>query len=325
MRLTHGLFVALLAQSHVRPHRRFQSRGLPIAQMDQHGRWEAEVFKKEMEVAEAEGLRGHWQHKKKLLAEVAEHNYMLRDFWRTPRTILVEHASCVDNLRQTNDGIPPVQITDESTAQAMLRFAAQKRNVCGLNFANGAQVGGGYKHGSSAQEEELCRQIPVLYTSLHNAAKQGFYPFGPCTCLSLSKPQRYCDVLYTMGLTLARGGLETGYAVMPDAQQRTVSLVSAAAPNLRKKEGAEVADEALVYGIIESIFLAPHVYDPQVEVLVLGAFGCGAFGNDPRDMANLFVRALREGLGGRFKEVVFAIPPGHNATVFKETFKQLRV
>merc|ERR1712136_612111 len=252
----------------------------------------------------AEGLRGHWQHKKKLLAEVAEHNYMLRDFWRTPRTILVEHASCVDKLRQTNDGIPPVQITNESTAQAMLRFAAQKRNVCGLNFANGAQVGGGYKHGSPAQEEELCRQIPVLYTSLHNAAKHGLYP---------------------MGLTLARGGLETGYAVMPDAQQRTVSLVSAAAPNLRKKEGAEVADEALVYGIIESIFLAPHVYDPQVEVLVLGAFGCGAFGNDPRDMANLFVRALREGLGGRFKEVVFAIPPGHNATVFKETFKQLRV
>jgi uncharacterized protein (TIGR02452 family) len=55
--------------------------------------------------------------------------------------------------------------------------------------------------------------------------------------------------------------------------------------------------------------------------LVLGALGCGAFGNPPRAVADTFKRILAEDeWGGYFKEIVFAIidyPGGQNFAVFE--------
>lgn len=41
--------------------------------------------------------------------------------------------------------------------------------------------------------------------------------------------------------------------------------------------------------------------------LVLGGGGCGAFGNDGYDMAQLFRKALNENSSGSYQRVVFAI------------------
>jgi uncharacterized protein (TIGR02452 family) len=45
----------------------------------------------------------------------------------------------------------------------------------------------------------------------------------------------------------------------------------------------------------------------QQETLVLGAWGCGAFGNDPKLIAELFHSALHGQLSGAFAQIVFAI------------------
>jgi len=59
--------------------------------------------------------------------------------------------------------------------------------------------------------------------------------------------------------------------------------------------------------------------------LVLGAWGCGAFGNDPNVVAGHFRTALLDDeLGRCFDKVVFAIygrPDGKNITAFKNVFK----
>ena len=58
-----------------------------------------------------------------------------------------------------------------------LTAAIQLGDSCILNFANARHPGGGYWKDSLAQEEDLCRLMPQLQPSLHEAkANQGFYP-----------------------------------------------------------------------------------------------------------------------------------------------------
>jgi uncharacterized protein (TIGR02452 family) len=51
--------------------------------------------------------------------------------------------------------------------------------------------------------------------------------------------------------------------------------------------------------------------------LVLGAFGCGVFANDPREVAELFGEALRsDKYRHRFRKVVFAVLDDANVPPF---------
>jgi uncharacterized protein (TIGR02452 family) len=266
---------------------------------------------------------------KRVLVDVAESNYKLRDRWRYPRTTLLTHAECLQMRPRGRAGSnPKVSFSCCSTADAMKYFAARAGTVVSaLNFANGESVGGGYKNGAIAQEEDLCRRCPCLYTSLNNAKRDGFYPFGPATYVSATNPGRYSDVLVTPNVVLARGGEETGFALWPDAEQVSVNLVTAAAPNVTK--GIEVFDKDLAYKTVQAIFIAPVLVDPKVNTLILGAWGCGVFGCKPDEICELFVMALRNGLGELYNEIHFAImsPNGEdvNTKLFKQTLQRHRI
>jgi len=43
------------------------------------------------------------------------------------------------------------------------------------------------------------------------------------------------------------------------------------------------------------------------KALVLGAWGCGAFGNNSADIASLFRKVLQEHFHGTFKHIIFAV------------------
>lgn len=228
---------------------------------------------------------------------------------------------------------PHVSFSDMTTSDAIRHFALSrdsKRKICVLNFANGSAVGGGYKNGATAQEEDLCRSIPNLYTTLNNAQREGYFPFGPCTCAARDRPCKYSDVLWTPDAILARGSDFEGYALLPADQQVPVSLVSAAAPNIRFAKPPELYDRELMYRTVQSVFVAPSLMQPEVTTLILGAWGCGAFGGDPNDISELFCRALAtDKLGCLYKEVHFAIPciggEHRNSDVFRATFKRHRI
>merc|ERR1712117_908757 len=114
-------------------------------------------------------------------------------------------------------GDPQYSMSSKRTGDALLRFAAARphNKVCALNFANGERVGGGYLNGARAQEEELCRQFPSLYTSLRRAQDSGgAYPFGPCTFNGGRDAHRYADVLFTSRLVARRGPQKQGYRLL---------------------------------------------------------------------------------------------------------------
>merc|ERR1712183_306980 len=96
--------------------------------------------------------------------------------------------------------------------------------------------------------------------------------------------------------------------------------VTAAAPNIRF--GNDISDPGLMYETLKAVFIAPMMMKPDVSVLVLGAWGCGAFGGDPEQISELFARILQQDkLGNLYHEVHFAIPPDRvNAKTFRKTF-----
>lgn len=288
--------------------------------------WDANTFAAEVVQAKSSSDR---EGLKKLLTRVAEHNYRCREFWLIPRSLTVTFEECQGARIRPHGRSPRLSISTMTTTEACRHFARDKHNVvCALNFANGQTPGGGYKSGATAQEEDLCRQCPNLYTTLYNAAKDGHYPFGPCTCKAASQPSKYSDVLYTAGVALARGGLEEGYPLLLEDQQVMVSMVAAAAPNIRF--ASEISDPALIYNTVQSIFVAPRLTEPEVNTLILGAWGCGAFGGDPKQIAELFVRAIMsDSFGDLYKEIHFAIPKlapsDNNYEVFAKVFKEFQL
>lgn len=204
--------------------------------------------------------------------------------------------------------IPKIEVVNETTSQAAVRLLKTTNKVVALNFASARNQGGGFLSGAIAQEEDLCRA-------------SGLYP-----CLK-SKPIFYnenilCDdcyytdhIIYSPDVPFFRDDdnkfLETTY---------NLSIISAPAPNLRS---AKDVDEDKV---VDTIFnrckrileiAGQHGHD----TIILGAWGCGAFGNDPALVATCFAEALKD--VPVFSYVCFAVYDTRTPPHLFETFNQV--
>jgi len=262
----------------------------------------------------------------------------MRNNWPVPQTVLMTSAECERQRPKQPTCCGPgrrkpkvsVSFSTWTTADAAMHLARKygrgAGNICLLNFANGDpnHVGGGYKKGALAQEEDLCRRMPNLYTALLQAARDGHYPFGPSTYGGGNDTARYSDVLVTPDVALARSGEADGFEFLDPQQSSLATVVSAAAPNVAF--GGEIAEPSLTLQAVRTIFVGPKVVQPSLKVLIVGAWGCGAFGGDPVHMSDLFITAMTiEGLGNLYEEVHFAIPAGghdQHADIFRSALKK---
>ena len=171
-----------------------------------------------------------------------------------------------------------------------------------LNFANGKYPGGGYLTGAIAQEEDLCRRIPELYTSLLYSSKKkhSCYSFGACT------KSRYSSILLTPNMLIKRDK-DLTFINNPE-KWKSVSVISAAAPNIRSNQ---YYNHIKMKETVDNIFNTACYYNND-KILILGAWGCGAFGNDPTGIANLFKNAILKGMASNYIAIYFAIPGIHN-------------
>ncbi|WP_367319250.1 TIGR02452 family protein [Streptomyces sp. HUAS ZL42] len=205
-----------------------------------------------------------------------------------------------------------VEVTGESSFEAARRLAAQP--VAVLNFASARNPGGGYLNGAQAQEEALCR-ASALYTCLlrapefydhHRAHRDPFYTdrviHSPAVPVFRDDRGRLLDEPYTAGFLTAAA--PNAGVVLRTAPERAPELPHALA--VRAERVLETA--------------AAHGY----RRLVLGAWGCGVFRNDPAQVAGAFQALL--GPGGRFaaafEHVVFGVLDRTRGSVVRGAFEQ---
>jgi uncharacterized protein (TIGR02452 family) len=192
-------------------------------------------------------------------------------------------------------GPPAVEVTAESSLDAARRLAAERDGVACLNFASARNPGGGFLNGAQAQEESIAR-ASAIYPALRAAGD--FYAFHRA-----DRGLLYTDrVIWSPGVPVFRE--DRGRFL---ARAYPVSFLTSAAPNRAMIARDQPALLPEVPGALarraERVLRVAAAHG--CRELVLGAWGCGVFGNDPAQVAAVFAEAL----AGRpwFDRVVFAI------------------
>lgn len=163
-------------------------------------------------------------------------------------------------------------------------FTRDDHGILVLNLANPVHPGGGVRNGARAQEEDLCRKSSLLL-SLESKEARKYYDYNKSLNTSLGS-----DALmiapYVEIIKDANGDLLDDTVV--------VSVLTCAAPMISHgKEGMSESEyEDMVYNRIMGMLKC--VAYLGYRHLVLGAWGCGAFGNDAHVISNLFYKALKE-------------------------------
>jgi hypothetical protein len=136
--------------------------------------------------------------------------------------------------------------------------------------------------------------------------------------------------IYSPNVTVFRGTEEEGYPFIEKPWQ--VNFIAVAGINrpetVTKEDGREWMTEPMVAGAKNKLRTILNIaIDNEIDILVLGAIGCGAFHNPPHHVALLFKEIFAEPpYAHAFKKVVFAIKKDHNsritelARIFEEVF-----
>ena len=177
-----------------------------------------------------------------------------------------------------------------------------------LNFASATNPGGGVEKGASAQEECLCR-VSTLYPCLvDQKMRASFYTPHRKHGNALHND----DIIYTPKVLIIKDDDHNMLAI-----PFLVDVISCAAPNLREKpNNAYNSGDGNKVQISDNELLALHEKRARkifasaiangVEVLILGAFGCGAFQNDPHIVAQAYKNVLPD-FAHYFHTIEFAI------------------
>jgi uncharacterized protein (TIGR02452 family) len=231
-------------------------------------------------------------------------------FYRAPsgRTVSLESllAAC---RAGTIDYPPGTDPSPPSTRRAETRISIENATVldvgrrmaatgavAALNFASGTHPGGGFLSGARAQEEAIARSSGLF----HALDGRHMYTWHR----ELGDPMYSDYVIYSPGVPVFR----TDEGVLLE-DPWTLAILTSPAVNGSAlwRFGVERMNDIpdVMRGrVLKVLGVAAH---HQVTRLILGAWGCGAFGLDPAMMAGLFRDALDGPFSSVFDEVVFAI------------------
>ncbi|MGW4221637.1 TIGR02452 family protein [Streptomyces bacillaris] len=215
------------------------------------------------------------------------------------------------------DRAPRFEVTGESSLRAARRMAEEAPGkVAVLSYASARNPGGGYLNGAQAQEEALCRgsalhttllRAPAYYAH-HRADRSPFYTdrviHSPDVPVFRDDRGGFLDTPYEAGfLTSPAPNAGVIGRQVPEEAHRVPAALAARAERVLGVAAAE-----------------------GYRRLVLGAWGCGVFRNDPVQVAAAF-GALLGGdgrFGAHFEQIVFGIldrtPDSPVRAAFTRTF-----
>lgn len=188
------------------------------------------------------------------------------------------------------------EVRNETTLKAAHRLVEKGQPVAALNFASASHPGGGFLSGARAQEESLARSSG-LYACLSGNPMYEFHQ-------TRRDPLYTNYVIYSPNVPVFR--TDEGELLK---QPWPCSFITSPAPNAKvvlerdRSRHGEI-HRALAERIYKVLAIARfHGHG----VLILGAWGCGAFGNDSQEVAELFAEELHGPFRGVFTHIVFAI------------------
>ena len=194
-----------------------------------------------------------------------------------------------------------VIVSGKRSLEAAETYAKQGKKVCVLNFASATNPGGGVVNGSSAQEECICR-CTTLYPCLNTDEMWNAF-YKPHR--KAANPLYNNDCIYTPDVCVFKS--DTNFPeVMPKDEWWNVNILTCAAPNLRERPSnamnPHAGDKAVKITSAELEKLLTkrirRIFEIAVangnEILILGAFGCGAFRNPPQIVAKVFNTVMQD-------------------------------
>jgi len=214
-------------------------------------------------------------------------------------------------------GCPPeIQITDGTTQLVANEITSNVGGPVGLlNFASARNPGGGFLNGAKAQEEDLCRC-------------SGLYPCLLQCMTYYEENRRQASLLYTDNAIFTPNVPFFKVNGTGELLHKPffVSVITAPAPNSGPflKLNPDATEELRCTFVRRWRNVLRIARDQGISRLLLGAWGCGAFGGNPV-MASQTAKEAIQGSGGGFDKIVFAIPTSGRQSItnfkaFRATF-----
>ena len=244
---------------------------------------------------------------------------------------------------------PEIILSCKSTTDVVFENSTNSlySNITVLDFADYLKPGGMFMEGSMAQEESLCHKSN-LYNILtygdrfnehfrdnHKIFDQSGNHAYSDACVMIpsvifaddknrQKRRTVADVIVLAAPN--KRHLDTDNITESDFDyvlRKRIEMIFKASYMFYKKRGIITEDEHVFFGKSEAFHL--FMFDDNgsniKQTLVLGAFGCGVFRNDPRRVAEIMIDCISKGYANMYDRVIFAIPPGFNHDVFSRVIE----
>ncbi|KRM96222.1 hypothetical protein FC19_GL001032 [Liquorilactobacillus aquaticus DSM 21051] len=240
---------------------------------------------------------------KKILQEIGHHTMNL---YQIEMDKIDQKSELIENMLSETpplgNGGAEIKVLDENILYRIKKATGHEQRVGVLNFASPTIPGGRFLEGVNAQEQTLCRNsflYPELlkYRSSYYLENKRF-------------PHHYCysaKMIFASHIKILHDETEKNFL----KGERHVDILSIAAPNVTAmKEAQLVIDQHNVYdNLAKKILQILRQFKLAGDrILILGAFGCGVFGNDPYMVAKIFRSTLaRTEFCGCFQTIYFDI------------------
>ncbi|MDE5621231.1 MAG: TIGR02452 family protein [Ruminococcus sp.] len=185
--------------------------------------------------------------------------------------------------------------TVKSTTVRSIIERAGHGNITALNFANAMYAGGAYVLGGNAQEESLCR-ASMLYYTIRN--QKDYY----CRNRIHVFPDYTDVIIYSANVPVIRN--DNGVLLEKPV---LCSFITSPAVNrtFAKFIFSQKKINDIMYTRIKKIIML--ALEKKTDILILGAFGCGMFGNERETVFPMFEEIINKYVPDSV-EVIFAVP-----------------
>lgn len=195
------------------------------------------------------------------------------------------------------------ELVNIDSVSAIFEFARANKRTTVLNFASYKEAGGLFLKGSTAQEEALCHES-FLFNVLRNF-ENNYYAINRT---QLNRGLYKNTALYSPDVMFFRNERYVPCDVITcAAPNRNVSMKYTNVPLITNNE--------VLYSRIK--YIKDIALDQNVDTLILGAYGCGVFKQNPLTVASY----IKEIFANSGLHIVLAIPgENYNYKAFKEIF-----